>query len=875
VVPYWLSRSPDEFYHLLLEEQVTILNQTPSAFRQLIAADIRERERKELALRLVIFGGEALDPCSLRPWFAHHGDQRPELVNMYGITETTVHVTYHPLTHADGEDHQGSVIGYPLDDLQCYVLDAHRQLVPIGVPGELYVGGKGLARGYWQRADITAERFIPHPFSHKPGARLYCTGDLVRYRAPGELEYLGRIDQQVKLRGFRIELGEIEATLMQHPSVREAVVLAREDTPGEKRLVAYIVGESSEVGMIAELRTYLQEQLPAYMVPACIILLNALPLSINGKVDHKALPVPQAALEGEQDAELRERTPIEELIAGCYALVLGRAHIGIHDNFFALGGHSLQATRVISRIRTLFQVEIPLRTLFETPTVAQLATSVRQAVLQKQGLALPPLHAVSRDQHLPLSFAQQRLWLLDQLEPDTVAYTMPIAVRLQGQLHSAVLQRCLQEIIQRHECLRTIFLNQEGKPWQAQRAFLPFALPIIDLRYIEDEQRQRTIVLLAEEEMNSPFDLSKGPLIRGKLLLIAEQESVFMLTMHHIVTDAWSLGVMVRELATLYEAFVQRKPSPLAPLPIQYADFAVWQHNWLQGEVSEKLLTYWKKQLQGALPLALPTDRPVSPVTGSHGATHLFSFPADLVQAFVALGHQEQATLFMALLAAFQTLIYRYTGQVDSVVGTDIAGRVHEEVEGLIGFFVNILVLRTDLSGNPSFREVLRGVRETVLQAYTHQDLPFEKLVDALQLERSNRRLPLVRALFVLQNAPMPPLELPAITMRPLKIDPHTAKFDLAVFLWEQAHTLTGMINYRTDLFDVSTIETLVVRFETLLQAIVSQPDAAVDTFALFTEEEIRQREQKDAAEYEDHRRTLKITRRKEIGLSVLQEAEK
>lgn len=872
VVPYWLSRSPDEFYHHLVEQQVTILNQTPSAFRQLIAAESIEGE---LALRLVIFGGEALDPCSLRPWFARHGDQHPELVNMYGITETTVHVTYRPLACSDGECQQGSVIGFALGDLQCYVLDAYRQAVPVGVPGELYVGGEGLARGYWQRADITAERFVPHPFSQTPGARLYRTGDLVRTRASGELEYLGRIDQQVKLRGFRIELGEIEATLVQHPAVREAVVLAREDPPGEKRLVAYLVPEAAQASMIAELRTYLQGQLPAYMLPASIVLLDALPLSVNGKVDRKALPVPQVVLEGEQDVDHTESTPLEELIAGCYALVLGYTAIGVDDNFFALGGHSLQATQVISRIRTLFQVEIPLRTLFETPTVAQLATAVRQALLHTQGLALPPLQAGARDQRLPLSFAQQRLWLLDQLEPDPVAYTMPITVRLLGCLHAAVLQRCLQEIITRHESLRTVFLQQDGRPWQAQRAFLPFALPVIDLRSISAEQRERTIVLLAREEMRSPFDLSRGPLIRGKLLRIAEQESVFMLTMHHIVTDAWSLGVMVRELAALYEAFVQGQPSPLAPLPVQYADFALWQHSWLQGAVSETLLDYWKKQLQGAAPLLLPTDRPASPVARSHGATYLFSLPAELVQALVALGRQEQATLFMTLLAGFQTLIYRYTGQVDSVVGTDIAGRVQEAVEGLIGFFVNLLVLRTDLGGNPSFRELLARVRETVLQAYMHQDLPFEKLVDALHIERSSHQLPLVRALFVLQNAPLPPLELPGITMQPLNIDPETAKFDLAAFLWEEAQTLSGMINYRTDVFDASTIQTLVRRFETVLQAMVSQPEAAVDAFTLFTQEELRQRAQQDAAEHADQRRKLKLARRKEIGLSALQEAEK
>jgi amino acid adenylation domain-containing protein len=874
VVPYWLSRSPDEFYHLLVAEQVTVLNQTPSAFRQLIGVESRERERRALALRLVIFGGEALDPGSLRPWFAHHADQRPELVNMYGITETTVHVTYRPLAQTDAESHQGSVIGAPLGDLQCYVLDAHRQLVPIGVPGELHVGGAGLARGYWQRADITAERFIPHPFSHKPGARLYCTGDLVRYRATGELEYLGRIDHQVKLRGFRIELGEIEATLMQHPSVREAVVLAREDTPGDKRLVAYVVAEGSQVDIIGEVRTYLQEQLPTYMLPASLMPLNALPLSVNGKVDHTALPVPQTSLEGEQDGELRERTPVEELIAGLSARVLGRTHIGIHDNFFELGGHSLLATQLISRIRTLFQVHIPLRTLFESPTVAQLAGCVKRAIWQKQGLTLPPLRAVSRDQPLPLSFAQQRLWLLDQLEPERAVYTMPITVRLQGRLHISVLQRSVQAIIQRHECLRTVFLSQDGKPLQAPGACVPFALPVLDLRYIEAQQRQKTIVLLAEEETNSPFDLSKGPLIRGKVVLIAEQESVFILSMHHIIADAWSLGVMVHELAAFYEAFIQDKPGPLTPLPVQYADFAVWQRNWLQGEVLEKLLTYWKKQLQGAQPLVLPTDRPASPVPTSHGATCLFSLPTDLLQAAGALSQEEQATLFMTLLAAWQTLIYRYTGQSDSVVGTDIAGRVHEDIEGLIGFFVNLLVLRTDLSGNPSFRELLRRVREMVLQAYTHQDLPFEKLVDALHIERSHRQLPLVRALFVLQNAPLPPLELPGITMQPLNIDPHSAKFDLALFLWEQAHGLSGMINYRTDVFDASTIETLVARFETLLRALVSQPDVAVDTFALFTEEEIQQRAEKDAVEYEDHRRKLKVSRRKEIGLSALQVTE-
>jgi amino acid adenylation domain-containing protein/non-ribosomal peptide synthase protein (TIGR01720 family) len=844
VVPYWSSRSPEAFYDLLCKEQVTVLNQTPSAFRQLIQVEASLSTSQSLNLRLVIFGGEALSFQSLQPWFERHGDRLPQLVNMYGITETTVHVTYHPLTLAALNETR-SVIGKPIPDLQVYILDQHQQPVPIGVPGEMYVGGAGVARGYLNRPELTAERFISNPFSNHPNARLYKSGDLARYLPNGEIEYLGRIDYQVKIRGFRIELGEIEALLCQHPQVHQAVVIDREDTPGDKRLVAYIVPCSSldiHHSQLNDLRHFLHTQLPDYMVPSAFVLLEALPLTVNGKLDRRALPEPDSSSLESNDRHAASRTPIEEIVSGIWAKVLGLKQVGIHDNFFELGGHSLLATQVISQIRSVFQIELPLRCLFEAPTLAAFAKEIELAIGTEHQLQIPPIDRVSHSDNLPLSFAQQRLWFLHQLDPDDTSYTMPAAVRLQGRLNVTALEQSLNAIVQRHEILRTQFVTIAGQPTQVILPTVTLPLAQVDLRSLSSLEQDAEVQKLALQETQLSFDLSQAPLLRSTLLQLAENDFVLLLTMHHIVSDGWSIGVFIEEIVQLYAAFSQGQSSPLSELPIKYGDFAAWQRQWLQGEVLESQLAYWKQQLAGDLPvLELPSDRPRPAVQSFRGATQSFQLPPDLSTALTTFSQQQGATLFMTLLTAFKTLLYRYTRQEDILVGSPIANRNRAELEGLIGCFVNTLVLRTDLSGNPSFQTVLKRVREVALGAYAHQDVPFEKLVDELQPDRDLSHNPLFQVMFVLQNAPMPTLELPELTLNTLEIDSETATFDLTLTLVETPTGLSGTCEYSTDLFEPETIARMLGHFQTLLQGIITNPKQQISELPLLTEAEQQQ----------------------------------
>jgi amino acid adenylation domain-containing protein len=802
--------------------------------------------------RALIIGGEALLGKSLLFW--RNNAPNTKLINEYGPTETVVGCCVYEVSTQTSLS--GTIpIGRPIANTKLYILDQHLQPVPIGVPGELHIDSAGLARGYLNRPNLTQEKFIPNPF--QPGAKLYRTGDLVRYLPDGNIEFLGRIDHQVKVRGFRIELGEIEAALAQYPGVQQAVVLAREDSPKLQRLVAYVVLNEQFTNLkSSELRDFLKKQLPGYMVPSAFVLLSALPLTPNGKADRRALPAPEATtLEGET-VFVAPRTPVEEVLTNLWAEVLNLERVGIHDNFFELGGHSLLATQLISRIRDAFQVELPLRCLFESPTVAELSQCIEathQTELERQA---PPLVPVSRSEELPLSFAQARLWFLDRIAPGNYAYNISAAVRLTGVLNVAALQQSFNEIVRRHEALRTTFAMGNDQPIQVIAPSMTLPLPIVDLCELPEAEQQAEIQQLAVEEAQRPFDLERDPLLRATLLQLGETEHIVLLTMHHIVSDGWSMGVLVREVAALYEAFSCGKPSLLPELPIQYADFAVWQRQWLQGEVLEAQLSYWKQHLGGSSPLLkLPTDRSRPEVqTFLRGATTHFVLPKDLSDVIAALSRKEGVTLFMTLLAAFQTLLHRYTNQDDIVVGTDVANRNRSEVEPLIGFFVNLLVLRTDLSGNPSFRELLRRVREVTLGAYAHQDLPFAKLVEALGTERNLNHTPLFQVLFVLQNAPMPSLELSGLTLTPIEVETGTAKFDLALFVEETEQGLIGTWNYSTDLFDASTIARMSGYLETLLNSIIAQPDTPIKALEMLSETEkqkqILEQEQRKKAKF-------------------------
>ncbi|HEY0737985.1 MAG TPA: amino acid adenylation domain-containing protein [Herpetosiphonaceae bacterium] len=1186
IVPYHISRSPDAFYTLLLEEGVTVLNQTPSAFRQLILAGA-DHIGSALALRYVIFGGEALELAMLQPWFARHGDRQPQLVNMYGITETTVHVTYRPLTLADLQQ-TASVIGSSIPDLDLYLLDQHLQPVPPGVPGEIYVGGEGLARGYLRRPALTSERFVPHPWGRTAGARLYRSGDLARYGANGELEYLGRIDQQVKIRGFRIELGEIEAVLARHPDVREGVVLVREDLPGDHRLVAYIVPAPAGRPSVDELRTFLGVHLPEYMIPSAFVTLDRLPLTVNGKLDRKALPSPDQARPALDETYTAPRSPLEHCLVELWQEVLGITTVGVHDNFFALGGNSIQAAVLVNQLQRILQEIIYVVAIFDAPTIAELATYLAsrypQSVARIEGVDLRPeeqsaveadtpigpteiaqflqritplrprvgklsqknppavfilspprsgstllrvmlaghpglfappelellsfntlaerkaaftgrdrfwlegtirammairacdaataeqmmaefeeqdltvhafyhqlqtwlgdrllvdktpsyaldpailrraeedftearyihlvrhpygmirsfeeakldqiffrqphsfttrelaeliwlmshqnildffkqipaerQHTVSFEalvrqpedtmqqlcaflglhfdpamlqpyaenrqrmtdgpyaasrmlgdvkfhQHqgidaaaserwkdtypddvlgeqswqmaeqlgyarpqtptpaaqpaslwmpiqpqprtgsdrFPCSFAQQRLWFIDQLAPNSPAYNIFVALRLSGYLDQGALQRSLDTLVERHESLRTVFAVQDGMPVQVISPPQPVTIRIIDLRDQPVTQIEAIARQYATEEAQSPFDLAQGPLLRVLLLQGAQDSSVLVLNVHHIVSDGWSQRVLIQEMTSLYAAYSSDASAVdvLPSLPIQYADYAVWQRQWLQGEGLAAQMAYWQRQLADLPILGLPTDYPRPAIQTTEGRHYSVMLPNQLRQELEALSRREGVTLFVVLLAAFQILLMRYSGQDDVVVGTPVAGRNRAELEALIGFFVNTLVIRTDVSGNPTFHEVLQRVRQVTSEAYAHQDVPFEYLVETIAPDRELNRHPLFQVLFTFQNMPFPQTASAGLTWSALDIDSATAKFDLSLALVETPQGLQGGWEYNTSLFAPETIARIAAHLTTLLHSIVADPGQRVGALELLTEVERHQ----------------------------------
>jgi non-ribosomal peptide synthetase component F/acyl carrier protein len=761
--------------------------------------------------------------------------------------------------------------------MRAWVLDATLRPVPLGAPGELYLGGPALARGYLGAPDVTAERFVPDPFSTQPGARLYRTGDRVRQRASGELEFLGRVDRQVKIRGHRIEPGEIEAALAAYPGVQEVAVVPREDTPGEPRLVAYVVARPSHTLEPVELRAFLATRLPEPLLPSAFVSLPALPLSPNGKVDRAALPAPATPSRAGTDAP---RTPTEEVLATLWAEVLAVPRVGRGDNFFDLGGHSLMATRLMSRITEAFGVELPLRKLFDAPTLEGQAALI-ESTRRGGARPLPPLERVARSGRLPLSFAQQRMWFLSQLEPDSPFYNTPSAVRLRGPLDVAALQRCFEEIVRRHEVLRTTFTTEQGEPRQVIAPSLAVPLPVVDLTHLPESEREAEALRLASEEAQRPFDLSRGPVLRATLLALGPEEHVALFTLHHIVSDGWSIGVVLRELWALYDAFRQGQPSPLPELTVQYADFAAWQRQWLEeaapGQESEleRQLGWWRERLAGSpRAVALPTDRP-RPAVRSHRGAHVTRvLPAELLAALHTLGRQEGATLFMVLLAAFQAVLSRAGGQEDLVLGTPVANRRHPALESLIGFFVNTLVLRTDLSGNPTFRELLGRARDTTLGASAHQDVPFERLVEALQPERDMAYAPLFQVLFVLQNAAPLKLELPGLSLEALDFQHGTSKFDLQLYAAEVDGRLVTHLVYATDLFEQPTAARLLSGLEAVLRAVVEDPTRPLLSLELLTEAEREQQRQQEAQRQEAGRKRLRAVKPKAVKVEAAPEAE-
>ncbi len=807
------------------EPPITLINTVPSAMSALSHVG-----GVPATARTVILAGEPVSEALVRD--VHALGTVDRVFDMYGPTETTVYSTASLVPRR-----AVPTIGRPIANTRVYVLDAQQKLVPVGVPGELFIGGIGLARGYLNRPELTAEKFVLDPFGEEPRGRLYRTGDLVRWLAGGELEFLGRLDHQVKIRGFRIELGEIEAVLRSHSSVGQAVVVAREDAVGDKRLVAYVTPAGALVPSAEDLARHLRAQLPEHMVPSSFVLLDALPLTANGKVDRKALPTPQTeTADGQHDA----LSPLEAAVVHVWEQLLPVKSIGPQSQFFDLGGHSLLATRVAARLRDVFRVDVPVRALFEAPTVAALARWIENA--QAGGLShrAEPIVPADRQACLPLSFAQQRLWFLDQWQPNSALYNIPAAVRLIGLLDVDALERALGVIVQRHEVLRTTFPVEHGQPTQVIASATPFSLPVVDLSTFPTGAREAEAQRLAEAEAHCPFDLASGPLVRARLLRLGDAEHLAVVVMHHIIADGWSLGVFFDELTTLYRDFTEGRASSLTPLPVQYADYAAWQRQWFAGDVLDRQLTYWKDRLAGAPDaLDLPTDHPRPPVPSYRGASVRFELPDG--QAVRDLARREGSTPFMVLLAAFNAVLQRYTGQDDLCVGTPVAGRTRPETEGLIGLFVNTLVLRTDLAGDPTFAELVGRVRDVCLGAYAHQDLPFERLVEELRPQRDSSRSPLFQVMFVLDHELRRTTEPTDLVMNAARIDTGTSKFDLALHLTESSDGFEGWLEYSTELFEPATASRLVGHLGTLLDTALSAPQQRLSTLPMLTEAEQQQ----------------------------------
>ncbi|MBD2515972.1 amino acid adenylation domain-containing protein [Nostoc sp. FACHB-973] len=832
------TRTPLSLFELIQTQGVTISDGVPSVWRYGLMAleslDVKYTEAlSKSKLRLIVFGGELL-PYQLIKKLRNFFKIPPQFVNILGQTETIGHGFY--VIPEDCKQEEGYVpVGHPLENIQqVYLLNSHLEPVKIGESGEVYVAGSTLARDYLNRTQANAEKFISNPFN--PQQRLFKTGDVARYSSNGTLEILGRIDFQVNIRGMRVELEEIESVLKLHPSVREGIITAREDIPGDLRLVAYIVANNQAFDW-GEIRSFLEQKLPDYMVPNAFVLMEKLPVLPNGKLDRHSLPAPNIS------ADIRNfvapRTPIEQLIATIWAEVLGLQKVGIYDNFLELGGHSLLASLVISRLRESLSVELSVGALFESPTVASLSEQIATSHHQKQQTnPLPALQPVSRSLELPLSLTQQRFWFIDQMEGANAAYNIARALRLVGRLNLTTLQQAIKSIIQRHETLRTSFGIVDGKPVQFIAATVPFTLPLVDLQELPEVERLAELQKLITAEYTQPFALSTTSLLRVKLIRLESDSHILLVTMHHIISDAWSVGIFLKELSNFYAA------SPLPELLIQYVDYTYWQRQWLQNDAIATQLNYWKQQLADAPPLIeLPTDRSHSAIQTFRSSIERFKLGDDLTSKLKTLSQKSGASLFMTLQAAFVTLLSRYTGQEDIVIGSPITNRNHPALEPLIGFFVNTLVLRTRLKNNPTFRELLTQVRQVALDAYAHQDVPFNRLVEFLQPQRHLSHSPLFQVMFVLQNSPVEKLELPGLSVTQIELDRPTAgaTFDLTLSMQEIDSELRGAFEYNANLFDADTIARMVGHFQTLVEGIVTNPEQQIANLPLLTADEQHQ----------------------------------
>ncbi|KZL47818.1 non-ribosomal peptide synthetase [Nodularia spumigena CENA596] len=844
-VPQNVLLSPVDFAAYIQEQKINILFLTTALFNQL--ANIVPQAFKDL--RYLLFGGEAVDPKTVRAVLTHGAPQ--QLLHVYGPTESTTYSCFYPVENVP-EGATTLPIGRPISNTQIYILNEQLQPVPVGTPGEIYIGGDGLARGYLNRPELTAERFISHPF-HNPKSKiqnpkLYKTGDLARYLPDGNIEFVGRVDNQVKIRGFRIELGEVEAALSQHPDIQQAVVIVREDIPGDKRLVAYVVPDQKAV-TATTFKSFLEDKLPAYMVPTAWMLLDFLPLTPNGKVDRRSLPAPARTRPDLEEAFVAPRNSIEEQLATLWTELLGLDVVGVNDNFFCLGGHSLIVTQMISRAREIFSVNISFAQVFANPTIAAVAQLIAQGGEEIQW-ERPTIQHIAHEGLVPVSFSQERIYFVHKLAPENSAYQFQATMDIRGNLDFEALKRSLDEIVRRHEIFRTTYQEVNGRLYQVIHPNPGAAFRVVDLRHIPEPERQIEAQKLVEAELLTHLDLTQLPIVQWAVFQLSDQDYILTHVEHHMAHDGWSFNVFLSELVELYEAFWAGKPSPLPELSYQFADFATWQREWAKTPEAQAQLVYWQQQLAGMPPLLeLPYDRPRPKEQTYNGEHARRELPVDLCESLRAFSHQQGATLFMTMLEAFIIQLHRYIGQDDIFIGSAVANRRMHQIEKIMGMVVNNLVLRTDVSGNPTVRELLDRVRQMTMEAYANEDVPFDKVVEAVKPVRNLSHNPLFQVMFSFHNSAKPYLKFPGFDF--ILHEPasnKSAKFDLDFLViprFEQsvqygaktgARGITLDLEYNSDLFDAESMEAMLEQYEQVLIEMVANPDQRIGQIPLVTE---------------------------------------
>ncbi|MFV1967159.1 MAG: amino acid adenylation domain-containing protein, partial [Pirellulaceae bacterium] len=826
------------------EWRLTVLSIPTGFWHELVSMMESEDFVLPETLRLLIIGGEQASPQRVATWFECVGD-RVRLLNTYGPTETTVVATAAELTVADGKFARVP-IGRPLANMRAYVLDEALNAAPVGVPGELYIGGESVARGYLNRPDLTDERFVPDPFVERQDGRMYKTGDLVRWRPDGRLEFVGRTDDQVKIRGFRIEPGEVQQVLQEHPSLAEVAVVAREREAGDLRLVAYVVSHETPAPTIQDMRRYFATRVPEFMIPSAFVVLDSLPYTTSGKVDRGALPQPDWSGKTPSHESVAPRTPAEQKLASIWCDVLNVEQVGVHDNFFDLGGNSLLALRLTSHVRSVFSVDLPLVTLFASPTVADLAHQI--VALQTTGSngEKPPIRPVAHDGLVPASFAQERFWLAEELSSGAPVFNMHTAIPVDGELDTDILRDTINEIVRRHAALRTAFVAKEdGQLVQQIAPEMRLDLPVEDLTRLSGNPRAERAREISLQQAMQRFDLGKAPLLEVRLLRLAETRHALIVTIHHIIFDAWSLDVLRREITAIYGAFKAGHPSPLEELPVQYADYVTWQREYLQGNVLESLMGYWRNKLAGVQTPALPTDQPRRAGTDHIEGSHAFRISRDMMERMDGLCKSNAVTYYMLLLAIFKVLLHRYCGSDDIAVASPVANRSQREMQGLIGLLIDVVVLRDDFSGDPTFRQSLARVRQTVLEAFEHQELPFGMIVNELQPKHDPNRFPLVQVLFNFhqQNSRerIQGREELSLEFEHTDAGASSTPFDVTLTITRRASHLNCVLKYDTSLFDHETIERMAVHFRNLLQGAVTDPDLSLSKLPLLTKKEKHQ----------------------------------